>query len=134
LFEAFGNDYHRHHAGDFLLRDRSDNIWRVGDRDDAPDAGLVEDSDELRTGILVTTKREDRPKRVKCGKEMRLRIRSRDPTPCGQYKRSAATVAIDPAGQAWRQQAHRRCPGSDEWEEVPPPRAVRKVLSIKALC
>jgi DNA-directed RNA polymerase subunit RPC12/RpoP len=35
-------------------------------------AGLAEDSDELRTGISVTTKREDRPKCVKCGKEMRF--------------------------------------------------------------
>jgi hypothetical protein len=35
-------------------------------------AGLAEDSDEPRTGIFVATKRNERPRCGKCGKEMRF--------------------------------------------------------------
>jgi hypothetical protein len=48
--------------------DSATSMTRLGDTY----AGLADDSGEPRTGIFVATKRDDRPKCVKCGKEMKL--------------------------------------------------------------
>jgi hypothetical protein len=48
--------------------DKATSMMRLGDTY----AGLAEDSDKPGTALFVATKRDDRPKCVKCGEEMRL--------------------------------------------------------------